>query len=66
MGELAEQHRDQLRPAAKTLGTLLRFVFLDQRPELGPGKMLEELIEETRDLYDEIALLWAAFGEVFG
>jgi hypothetical protein len=25
--------------------------------------MLEQLIEEARDLYDWIALLWAAFGE---
>jgi hypothetical protein len=41
MGELAEQHRDQLRPAAKTFGAFLRVVFLDQRPKLGPGKMLE-------------------------
>ena|ERR1017187_4470690 len=26
-------------------------------------KVLEQLIEEARDLYDWIALLWAAFGE---
>ena len=31
--------------------------------ELGTGKMLEQLIEEARDLYDWNALLWAAFGE---
>ena len=31
--------------------------------ELGPGKVLEQLIEEARDLYDWIALLWAACGE---
>ena len=28
--------------------------------------MLEQLIEETRNLYDWIALLWAAFGEAPG
>jgi hypothetical protein len=54
---LAEQHRDQLRPAAKTLGAPFRIVFFDQRSELGPGKMLEQLIEQTRDLYDGFAFL---------
>jgi hypothetical protein len=39
-------------------------VLLDQRPELRSGKMLEQLIEETRDLYDGFAFLWVAFGEV--
>ena len=34
--------------------------------ELGAGKVLEQLIEEARDLYDWIALLWAAFGEAPG
>ena len=34
--------------------------------ELGAGKMLEQLIEEACDLYDWIALLWAAFGETPG
>ena len=34
--------------------------------ELGPGKVLEQLIEEACDLYDWIALLWAAFGEAPG
>jgi len=57
VGELAEQHRDQLRPAAKTFGAPFRLVFLDQRSELGPGKMLEQLIEQARDLYDGFALL---------
>jgi len=31
--------------------------------ELGSGKVLEQLIEQACDLYDWIALLWAAFGE---
>jgi hypothetical protein len=66
VSKLAEQHRDQLRPAAKAFGAPFRVVFLDQRPELGPGKMLEQLIEETRNLYDWIALLWAALGEAPG
>ena len=42
MGELAEQHRDQLGPAAKALGAPFRFILFDQRSELGPGKMLEQ------------------------
>ena len=45
VGELAEQHRDQLRPAAKAFGAPFRIVFFDQRSELGPWKMLEQLIE---------------------
>jgi hypothetical protein len=57
VSELAEQHRDQLRPAAKTFGAPFCIVFFDQRSELGPGKMLEQLIEQTRDLYDGFAFL---------
>ena len=38
-------------------------MFLDEYGELGTGKVLEQLIEEARDLYDCVALLWAAFGE---
>jgi len=38
-------------------------VLLYECGELGTGKVLEQLIEEARDLYDWIALLWAAFGE---
>jgi hypothetical protein len=60
---LAEQHRDQLRPAAKAFGAPFRVVFLDQRRELGPREMMEQLIEETRILYDGFAFLVGAFGE---
>jgi hypothetical protein len=60
---LAKQHGDELRPAAKAFGGTLGGVFLDECGELGTGKMLEQLIEEARDLYDCVALLWAAFGE---
>jgi len=38
-------------------------VLLYECGELGTGKVLEQLIKEARDLYDWIALLWAAFGE---
>jgi hypothetical protein len=60
---LAEQHGDELRPAGKALGVTLSGVLLYECGELGTGKVLEQLIEEARDLYDWIALLWAAFGE---
>jgi hypothetical protein len=33
-------------------------VLVHQRGKLGPGKMLEQLIEQARDLYDWIALPW--------
>jgi hypothetical protein len=42
---LAEQHRDELRPAGETLGGALGVVFLDERPEFVARKMLEQLIE---------------------
>jgi len=64
--ELTEQHRDELRPAGKALGVTLGGVLLHQRGKLGPGKVLEQLIEQACDLYDWIALLWAAFGEAPG
>jgi hypothetical protein len=60
---LTEQHGDELCPAGKTFGVTLSGVLLYECAELGSGKVLEQLIEEARDLYDWIALLWAAFGE---
>ena len=57
MSELAEQHRDQLRPAAEAFGAPFGRVLFDQRREFRAGKMLEELIEETGDLYDGLAFL---------
>jgi hypothetical protein len=63
---LTEQHGDELRPAGKALGVTLSGVLLDECGELGSGKVLEQLIEQACDLYDWIALLWAAFGEAPG
>jgi hypothetical protein len=60
---LTEQHGDELRPAGKALGVTLSGVLLDECGELGAGKVLEQLIEKACNLYDWIALLWAAFGE---
>ena len=62
--ELTEQHGDELRPTGKTLGGTLGGVFLHQCGKLSPGEVLEQLIEQARDLYDWIALLWAACGKV--
>ena len=52
-----------MRPAGKAFGGTLGGVLLDESGELSPGKVLEQLIEEARDLYDYVALLWAAFDE---
>jgi hypothetical protein len=60
---LTEQHGDELCPAGKALGVTLSAVLLYECGELGAGKVLEQLIEEACDLYDWIALLWAASGE---
>ena len=55
--QLAKQHRDELRPAGKPLGGALSAMFLHQCGKLGPGKMLEQLIEQAGCLYDCLALL---------
>ena len=43
---------------------MLGSVLFHECGELGAGKVLEQLIKQARDLYDCVALLWAAFGEV--
>src|SRR4051795_12849565 len=63
MGELAEQHRHQLRPATEAFGAPFGLVLLDQRSELGARKMLEQLIEQTGCLYDWSALLFPDSGQ---
>jgi hypothetical protein len=50
--QLAKKHGDELRPAGKALGGSFGAVLLDQGGELGPRKMLEQLIEEAGSLYD--------------
>jgi hypothetical protein len=49
---LAEKHRNKLRPTGKTLGGVFGAVLLNQRGELGPRKVLEQLIEQAGSLYD--------------
>ena len=61
--ELTEQHGNELRPAGKALGITLGGVLFHQRGEFRPWEVLEQLIEQACDLYDWIALLWAACGE---
>jgi hypothetical protein len=57
VSQLAEEHGNQLSPAAKALCAMLGIVLLDQRSELRAWKVLKELIEQTRDLYDGLAFL---------
>jgi len=61
--QLTEQHGDELRPAGKAFGGTLSSVLLYECGELGSGKVMEQLIKQACDLYDWVALLWAAFGE---
>src|ERR1039458_7856120 len=61
--QLTEQHGDELCPAGETFGGTLSSVLLYECGELGSRKVMEQLIEQASDLYDWIALLWAAFGE---
>jgi hypothetical protein len=49
---LTEQHGDELRPTGKPFGVTLGGVLLYECSEFGSGKVLEQLIEEARDLYD--------------
>jgi hypothetical protein len=60
---LTEQRGNELRPAGKALGVTLGGVLVHQRGKLRPREVLKQLIEQACDLYDWIALLWAAFGE---
>jgi hypothetical protein len=60
---LTEQHGDELRPAGEAFGGTLSSVLLYEYGELGSGKVMEQLIKQACDLYDWVALLWAAFGE---
>ena len=61
--QLTEQHGDELRPTGEALGVTLGGVLLHQRGKLRSREVLEQLIEQACDLYDWIALLWAACGE---
>jgi hypothetical protein len=47
---LTEKHGNELGPAGKAFGGTLGGVLLDECGELGTGKVLEQLIEEARDL----------------
>jgi len=59
MGQLAERHGRELRPAGETLGGAFGLVLVDRRGELRPGKMLQKLIEQAGSLYHDNALLEA-------
>jgi hypothetical protein len=51
MAQLAEQHGHELGPAIKSLGRTLGLVLLDKAPKFQTRKMMQQLIEQTCDLY---------------
>ena len=57
MAQLAKQHGDELGPTIEPLGGALGLVLFDQSGELQTRKVLQQLIEQTRDLYHGGALL---------
>src|SRR6185436_3510818 len=57
MRQLTKQHGHKLCPARESLCPTLGSVFADKRGEFGSRKMLQQLIEQTRDRYHGSALL---------
>jgi hypothetical protein len=57
MAQLAKQHGNELGPTIEPLGGALGFVLFDQSGELQTRKVLQQLIEQARDLYHGGALL---------
>jgi hypothetical protein len=51
MAQLAEQHGHELGPAIKSLSRTLGLMLLDQASKFQTRKMVQKLIEQTRDLY---------------
>ena len=51
VSQLAEQHRDQLRPATEAFGCSFGTVLLHQRRELKAREMLQQLIKQAHCLY---------------
>jgi hypothetical protein len=58
MSMLTEGHRNKLAPAGKALGVTLRTVFFDERFELCPGKVMQQLTKETGYPYHNLVLLF--------
>src|SRR5208282_5179261 len=57
MAQLAKQHGDELGPTIEPLGGTLGLVLFHQSGELQTRKVLQQLIEQARDLYHGGALL---------
>ena len=57
MAQLAKQHGNELGPTIEPLGGTLRLVLFDQSGELQTRKVMQQLIEQARDLYHGGALL---------
>ena len=56
VGHLAEEHGDELSPTGKAFGVAFALVLLHQLGELVTRKLIEQLTEETRGPYHNIAL----------
>jgi hypothetical protein len=54
VSQLAEQHRDQLRPATEAFGGSFGAVFLHQRRELQAWEMPQQLIKQAHGLYHSV------------
>jgi len=57
MGHVAEQHRNELRPARKTLGLVFGPVLGDQLMKFRSRKMMKQLTKQAGYLYHGFALL---------
>jgi len=57
MAQLAKQHGDELGPATEPFDGALGLMLLDQSGELSTRKVLQQLIEQARNLYHGGALL---------
>jgi hypothetical protein len=47
LGELAEEHGDELLPGSETFGAILGFEFADMAGEIGPLKKRKKLAKDT-------------------
>jgi len=66
LGQLAEQHRRQLRPAGEALGVAFPTVLPDEAGELVTGNLLQKLTEQAGRAYHRQALRGCAVNRIFG
>ena len=56
MSHVAEKHRNELRPAGKTLRTPFRLVFSDQMSKFCSGEIMKKLTKQAGTFYHLSAL----------